>query len=69
MASYPISYKPHATGTRIDVPSAGGLAPIGLLEWKNCGQPERRARRKSRVISLRRLEFFQPIAMFATARY
>jgi|GEM_PF-2435712 hypothetical protein len=52
MASYPISYKPHATGTRIDVPSAGGLAPIEALQsGKIVANP--RGRRGARVESAR----------------
>jgi hypothetical protein len=37
--------------------------------WNNRGQPKTPARRNSRVISLRRLAFFQPIAVLAAARY
>ena len=42
---------------------------LALIEWSNRGQPETPARRKSRVISVRRFEFFQPIAVLAAARY
>ena len=37
--------------------------------WNKRGQPETPARRSSRVISVRRFEFFQPIVVFAAARY
>jgi hypothetical protein len=39
------------------------------IEWNNRGQPETPARRKSRVSSVRRFEFLQPIAVLAAARY
>jgi hypothetical protein len=39
------------------------------IEWNNRGEPETPARRSSRVISVRRFEFFQPIAVLAAARY
>jgi hypothetical protein len=42
---------------------------LARIEWNNRGQPETPARRRSRVISLRRLAFFQPIAVLAAARY
>jgi len=40
-----------------------------VIEWNNRGQPQTRARRKSRVNLVRRFEFFQPIAVLAAARY
>jgi hypothetical protein len=42
---------------------------LARMEWNNRGQPETPARRSSRVISERRLAFFQPIAVLAAARY
>ena len=42
---------------------------LARIEWNNRGQPETPARRRSRVISVRRFEFFQPIAVLAAARY
>jgi len=42
---------------------------LARIEWNNRGQPETPARRSSRVISLRRFAFFQPIAVLAAARY
>ena len=42
---------------------------LARIEWNNRGQPETPARRSRRVISVRRLEFFQPIAVLAAARY
>jgi len=41
--------------------------PLVRIEWNNRGQPETPARGENRVISLRRLAFFQPIAVFAAA--
>jgi hypothetical protein len=38
---------------------------LARIEWNNRGQPETPARRNSRVISLRRLAFFQPIFVLA----
>ena len=38
---------------------------LARIEWNNRGQPETPARRNSRVISLRRLAFFHPIAVLA----
>jgi len=43
--------------------------PLVRIEWNNRGQPETPARGENRVISLRRLAFFQPIAVFAAARF
>ena len=40
---------------------------LARIEWNNRGQPETPARRKSRVISVRRFEFFQPLAVLAAA--
>ena len=48
---------------------SAGTPLLKLYEWNNRGQPETPARRKSRVISVRRFEFFQPIAVLAAARY
>ena len=42
---------------------------LARIEWNNRGQPETPARRKSRVNSVRRFDFFQPIAVLAAARY
>ena len=42
---------------------------LARIEWNNRGQPETPARRSSRVISERRLAFFQPIAVLAAAQY
>ena len=42
---------------------------LARIEWNNRSQPETPARRSSRVISVRRFEFFQPIAVLASARY
>ena len=42
---------------------------LARIEWNNRGQPETPARRKSRVISVRRFEFFLPIVVLAAARY
>jgi hypothetical protein len=42
---------------------------LARIEWNNRGQPETPARRSGRVISLRRLAFFQPIAVLDAARY
>jgi len=42
---------------------------LARIEWNKGGQPETPARRSKRVISLRRLAFFQPIAVLAAARY
>ena len=42
---------------------------LARIEWNNRGQPDTPARRNSRVISVRRFEFFQPIAVLAAARY
>ena len=42
---------------------------LARIEWNNRGQPETPARRRRRVISVRRFEFFQPIAVLAAARY
>ena len=42
---------------------------LARIEWNNRGQPDTPARRTSRVISVRRFEFFQPIAVLAAARY
>ena len=39
--------------------------PAARIEWNNRGQPETPARRRSRVISVRRFEFFQPITVLA----
>ena len=50
-------------------PIVWGLPRFLATEWNNRGQPETPARRKSRVISVRRFEFFQPIAVLAAARY
>jgi len=41
---------------------------LKLTEWNNRGQPETPARRSGRVILLRRLAFFQPIAVFAALK-
>ncbi|MEY2612477.1 MAG: hypothetical protein RL069_1289 [Planctomycetota bacterium] len=38
---------------------------LARIEWNNRGQPETPARRNSRVNSLRRLAFFQPIAVLS----
>jgi hypothetical protein len=40
-----------------------------VTEWNNRDQPETPARRSSRVISVRRFEFFQPIVVLAAARF
>ena len=48
---------------------SAGTPLLKLYEWNNLGQPETPARQSSRVISLRRLAFFQPIAVLAAARY
>ncbi len=42
---------------------------LARIVWNNRSQTETPARRNSRVISERRLAFFQPIAVFAAARY
>ena len=42
---------------------------LARIEWNNRGQPETPARRSSRVISLRKLAFFQPMAVLAAARF
>jgi prepilin-type processing-associated H-X9-DG protein len=42
---------------------------LARIEWNNRGQGETQARRRSRVISPRKLAFFQPIAVLAAARY
>lgn len=42
---------------------------LARIEWNNRGQPETPASRKCRVISLRRMALFQPIAVLAAARY
>ena len=42
---------------------------LARIEWPNRGPPATPARRSSRVISVRRFEFFQPIAVLAAARY
>ena len=42
---------------------------LARIEWNKRGQPDTPARRSSRVISVRRFEFFQPIAVLAAARY
>jgi hypothetical protein len=39
-----------------------------LTEWNNRGQPETPARCRSRVILLRKLAFFRPIAVFAALK-
>jgi hypothetical protein len=36
---------------------------LARIKWNNRGQPETPARRRRRVISLRRLAFFQPMAL------
>ena len=41
----------------------------GFTEWNNRGQRETPARRKRRVISVPRFEFFLSIAVLAAARY
>ena len=42
---------------------------LARIEWNNRGQPETPARRRSRVNSLLRFAFLQPIAVLAAARY
>ena len=42
---------------------------LACIEWNNRYQPEAPARRKSRVLSVLRFKFFQPIAVLAAARY
>jgi len=42
---------------------------LARIEWNHRGQPKTSARRSSRVISVRRFEFFQPIAVLAAAQY
>ncbi len=49
--------------------SLGDCPRFLATEWNNRGQPETPVRRSSRVISVRRFEFFQPIAVLAAARY
>jgi hypothetical protein len=44
---------------------SAGQPLFKLTEWNNRGQPETPARCRSRVILLRKLAFFQPIAVFA----
>ena len=48
---------------------SAGTPLLKLYEWNNLGQPETPARQSSRVISERKLAFFQPIAVLAAARY
>ena len=55
--------KPREVGTRVAVPSAGWPASNAKI----VASPKHR--RGSRVISVRRFEFFQPIAVLAAARY
>ena len=50
-------------------PSCGDCPRFLATEWNNRGQPETPARRSRRIISVRRFEFFQPIAVLAAARY
>ena len=42
---------------------------LARIEWNNRGQPETPARRSRRVLSLRRLAFFQPILVLSASRY
>lgn len=46
-----------------------GPPPWSFTEWNHRGQPKTSARRKSRLISVRGFEFFQPLAVLAEARY
>ena len=64
-ASYQAKSKPRAAGTRAAVLFADWLASNGTI----VARIETPARRSSRVISVRRFEFFQPIAVLAAARY
>jgi hypothetical protein len=47
---------------------SAGPPLLKLTEWNNRGQPETPARCNSRVILLRKLAFFQPIAVFAALK-
>ena len=47
---------------------SAGPPLLKLTEWNNRGQPETPARCRSRVILLRKLAFFQPIAVFAALK-
>ena len=42
---------------------------LARIEWNNRVQPETPARRKSRVITVRKFEFFQPMTAFAATFY
>ncbi len=65
--------KPRAAETRVAVRHVCWRAPalrvaLRVIEWNNRGQPETPARCNSRVILLRKLAFFQPIAVFAALK-
>jgi hypothetical protein len=54
------------------LPSGGSGASSASTVWRQVatsGEPEKSARRSSRVISVRRFDVFQPIAVLAAARY
>ena len=56
-------------GRDTTTPSCGDCPRFLATEWNNRSQPETPARRSRHVISVRRFEFFQPIAVLAAARY
>jgi hypothetical protein len=51
------------------VDSGASSASTVWRQVATSGEPEKSARRSSRVISVRRFDFFQPIAVLAAARY